>query len=220
MRVSVRFRLKAHKTAGLNNAPKILAKHLKGGLRGIGKRLVASSRRFMRRDTGEEQRSLIVAINGSAFEKTELEVYSTLTQAFIDAYGLRRGVFPAFRRGSRLYQWARRHGNVSVGDIGNPTRTEQGPVSPIANIYRRAGGRITKVRRVTRGRKGSGNLGGQRGTKLDTTERIAWAIARSVYLHGIRPTHWNERALDANKQHIINDMRNAIARAAREISRG
>jgi hypothetical protein len=220
MNVRVGFRLKAHKLAGLRNAPKILQKHLHGGLRGIGKRLVASSRRFMRRDTGEEQKSLVIEVSGSSFERSELEVYSTLTQAFIDAYGLRRGVFPAFRRGSRLYQWARRHANVSLSDTGNPTRTEQGPVSPIANIYRRAGGRITKVRRVRSGSKGTNSVGKQRRTQLDTTERMAWAIARSVYLHGIRPTHWNERALDANKAHIINDLRNAIARAAREMSRG
>jgi hypothetical protein len=218
MRVNVQFRIKAHKIAGLTNAPEILRRNMVGGLKGIGKRLVTSSKRFMRRDTGESQKSLIISITGSELTNTQLEVYSQLTQAFIDAYGLRRGVFPTFRRGSRLYKWARRNANVRSVDDSNPSRTEQGPVSPVENIYRRAGGRITQVRKVRKGQTVRGAT--QRSSRLDTTERVAWAIARSVYLHGIRPTHWNEKALDANKQHIINDLRNAISRAAREMTRG
>lgn len=211
-RVSVQFRKKAFKIRGLQNAPAILSKHMRGGLTGIGRRLKASAVRYMRRDSGESHKSLRVKVDGK-FETARVDVYSNLVQAIIDAYGLRRGVFAPYSRGTRLYRWASRK---LAGRTSREVVREAGPVSP--NPLRRAGGRVVRVKKV--GRVIDVSARAKRTAKERSIELFARRVARKIFERGIKPTHWNERALEANKGHIINDIRNAVFRAANEMSRG
>lgn len=210
--INVKFRQKAFKIRGLKNANQILSKHMRGGLSGIGRRLKATAPRFMRKDQGTAQRSLQIKTTGT-FENARVEVFSTIIQAIIDAYGLRRGVHAPYAPGSRLYRWASRKLDGRVSRTVNPAA---GPVSP--NPLRRAGGRVVRVKRVSRVINTTARV--SRTAKERSILIFARRVARMIYLKGIKPTHWNERALEANKGHILNDLRNALRRAANEMSHG
>lgn len=210
--VNVKFRQKVFRIKGLTNANAILTKATRGWLDGVSKRLKSSAVRYMRRNTGESQRSLMVSRTGT-FENARVDVFSNIVQAIVDAYGLRRGVFPPYAPGSRLHAWARK--KLSGRASATVTRVA-GPVSP--DPLRRAGGRVISVRKVRPVARAGARV------KLPPKDRyieiFAKRVARKIYLQGIKPTHWNERALDANRNHILNDLRNAIRRAANEMTRG
>ena len=90
--VSLKFILLVHRDISLKNAPRVLNKHMRAGLESVGKRLLVAAKSRMRKDSGKEQRSLTSLVQGRNLG-LRLTVYSTLVQAFVDAYGLRRGVF-------------------------------------------------------------------------------------------------------------------------------
>lgn len=206
--IKIGFRNQIRQTAGLDNAVKILNTNLNNSLRGLGKRLVRSAHSRMREDIGNEKKSLKPQIvQGKGLNKT-LNVTSDLIQAYIDAYGLKKRVFQNYRRGSKIYEWAKRH---------------QGLDRPRAT-------KIQKVRRRTKAKKAKLNFRvveakpintKNRLTKREKTiERAAYLIARSIYQTGIRPSHWNKETLKANERQIIRDISNAITRSANQINKG
>lgn len=201
---------------GLNNAPMILGKHLKGSLEGIGKRLVVAGRSRMRKSSGEAQRSLTSVVTGRGLNYT-LDVYSTLIQAFIDAYGLRPGTFPSFGRGSRIYRWAERvsktkykRREVETGEfrkrkVGRPKKQNRFSV--------RKPRKVAKVGNKPIPRTGRNKM------RDASVRRFAYMAARSIFTNGIKPTYWNEKALNVNRGRIELDLRNGIRRAVNEINR-
>jgi hypothetical protein len=214
MNVRVKFRLKAHKDTALKNAPRILQKNLSGGLLGLGKRLQTAARAKMRKDTGAEQRSLTYRVRATGLN-INLYVYSTLVQAFVDAYGMRRGVFPDFKVNSRLFNWAKRRvRGIPVKRI----RTIGTPAGPRAKPYKP---RVQKVRRVKRIRQiGTTTNAKQRFVAKNTeARRLAFLVARAIYRRGIAAGGWPKKTLEANKGQIMQDLRNALIRSANEIKR-
>lgn len=213
----VKFRLKAHKLQGLKNAPQILRKNLRGGLTGIGSRLTLSSQKFMRVDRGRQRRSLRTSITGPGID-LELQVYSRMVQAFVDAYGIKaRTVFPPFVHGTRLYDWTRRKLAGSGPDKIRPrsgAKKQRKPrkVRKIRKAGQRGTGPVYRPAIVAKARRTK-----NRNWRI---EKISYIVARKIFLHGIRANQWNIKALDANMGQIINDLRNAMRRAALEMSKG
>jgi len=210
------FRITANKTAGLKNAPAILAKNLRGGLETVGKRLRTSAQGKMRKDTGEEQKSLKISVTGDKVN-WNLLVYSTLVQAFVDAYGLRRGVFPPFRVNSKLYKWVqRRFGNKppkAVATVGTP----HGP-----RVIKKKR-KIKILKRLNRPhRQPTKSLSHKKrtGAKTNDVKRVAFLVARAIFTRGVPATNWPNKTLQSNKQMIVREMSNALQRAANEINRG
>lgn len=203
--LSVKFKQKYHHQ-GLKDAPRILHKHMRGGLTAVGKRLVTASRRYMREDTGAAKQSLRYRVSGTQLN-LDVIVFSNLVQAFVDAYGLKaRQAFPPYMVGSQLYQWAARH-PIPEGRSG--TKTSKG--------VRRS--RRMQVRKSKRAAKGHVASKKRLTGKQNSIQRRSYAIAKSIYNHGIKGTEWNRRALEASRQTIIREMSNAISRAANELRR-
>lgn len=213
----VRFRTIIHKDKGLKQAPKILQKHLKGGLLTVGKRLQASARTRMKKDEGTSRDSLTYRVTISGLNMNLL-VYSTLVQAFVDAYGLRRGVFPDFRVNSKLHNWVKRRMR------GVPTAKVSTVGTPAGPAFRAAGGRRMKVRKVRSIKKLKGNAqptkaSNRQRAKNSDSKRLTFLVARAIYRRGLQASRWNKKTLEANKARIVREMQNALARAANEIKR-
>lgn len=210
----VGFRTVWYKDDGLRRAPVILAKHLRGILEGIGKRLTRSSVARMREDLGSEKKSLRIKVTGSGLN-LELRVISELAQAFVDAYGLKRGTFPPYQPGSRLYAWALRKEKTweVKKTVPRPKGTKVKSTKRVKRVTKVKGNKriYTHARIRPTSRKNLQNSG---------VRRIAFLVARAIYKRGIKPNHWNTRALEANRQQIIRDLQNGLERAAREINRG
>lgn len=64
------------------------------------------------------------------------------------------------------------------------------------------------------------NAGQRAKAKNTDARRMAFMAAKKIYYNGIRPTYWNRKALEANKNRVTRDMQNAISRAVREITKG
>lgn len=216
---SVRFRAKT-KRNGLMKAPEIFRKHLQQGLTSIGNRLAKSAALRMRMDTGEERKSLVIEVN--LRDDRGVIVYSPLLQAAIDSHGLRRGIFPPWRQGSRLYEWAQRKArglnSASIKGKNKPPKRTKAELK--ANRLRRA--RLRRPRKIRRSRvtvpigaKASRRVREQR----REGKRLAFATARAIYRKGIKGTQWNKKALEANKKRIVQEMSNAIRRAISEMKR-
>lgn len=210
----VRFTSKYKKDTALKAAPKILQKNLEAGLEGLGKRLRASAKSRMRRDRGDEQKSLVVKVRVQGLNMNMM-VFSTLIQAFVDAYGLRRGVFPDFKVNSRLYDWAKRRlRNIPTKQI----QTIGTPSGPAKRAYK---ARIKKIkrRRKIRGQGEPVTSRQRHRAKVSDIRRLAFLVARAIFNRGIRAGGWPKKTLEANKQRIVRDMQNALARSANEINR-
>lgn len=216
---NLKFRVNAHRTnlEGIKNAPKILSRNMRQALYGLGKRLVKSSQSRMREDTREAKRSLTISVTGSNLDLALL-VFSTKVQAIIDAIGLPRGVFPPYREGSRLYRWASRKVR---GQESPRVRRFKVPKRSLyqlnKNFERRA--RLRKIDRVKKvsAPRTTGNKRVR--ARNANAKRVAFLIARSIYRRGIRATHWNTKALEANKNQIIKGITNALHRSIIEMSR-
>jgi hypothetical protein len=221
----VKFRLVAHKDSGLKAAPKILITELRGGMKKIGDRLKVSATSRMRVDRGESVESLVTEVRGSRLD-LNVTVTSHMLRAFIDAYGLRPGTHVPYGFGSRLRTWAERKAR------GFDSKKTKGLADPYkgAGPHRRFGERPTTVRLRAKGqmvRKSrvtiqTAPLTGSVRTKAKArnASRIAYRAAQSIYLRGIKASHWNKRALEANKTLITREIKNAITRAAIKINRG
>lgn len=211
----VRFTSRYHKDTALKAAPKILQKNLSAGLEGLGKRLVSSAKTRMRRDRGDEQKSLRVKVRVQGLNMNMI-VFSTLIQAFVDAYGLRRGVFPDFKVNSRLYDWAKRRlRNIPTKQI----QTVGTPAGPAKRAYK---ARIKKIKRTRKIKGQQGEVATTRQrfrAKNSDIRRLAFLVARAIFRKGIQAGGWPKKTLEANKQRIVRDMQNAMARAANEIKR-
>jgi len=220
MPFAIGFRLIAHKDQGLKNALPILARNLRGGMEGLGKRLKASAETRMRRDRGDSQKSLRIEVKTQQ-ANIQLTVYSTLVQAFVDAYGMGRGKFPPFGVGSNIYKWAERK---AAGNESKKVRLEGSNERVLSSLTRRPRARtarpLAKVNRIKRTKNVTLNSDQRRRAKKKDAKRLAFLAARVVFERGIRPTHWNKKALDANQARILQEIRNALSRAATEISRG
>lgn len=205
----IRFNVRYRKE-GLAQAPKILEKNLKSGLMAMGKRLRTSSQKRMRRDTGEAQKSLVYRVytNDSKFT---LLVFSTVVQAFVDAYGLRRGVFPNFRVGSKLYKWVTRK---FQGKESRQVKTFEVPSRKRSYRTKR---RVRRVKRITAVK--TVNTRTRTRAKERDIKRMTFLVARSIFRNGIKATHWNRRALEANKRMITRELRNAISRTVNELKK-
>lgn len=219
--IRTRFKLRYKRDVVLKKAPNVISKHIRRGLEILGRRLRTSSASRMRKNTGAEARSLQIQVTGN-FLDLELRVFSTLIRAYIDAYGLPRGVFPPYGLGTPLYRWAltKANGNSfkrvkTVKDIRSVrTLTRNRSKSRRELVASKA----QKVNPITE--KATSVLSrGQRSARAQA-RRTAYLVARSIYQKGIRATHWNTRALDANKSRIIREMQNSLARAANELRRG
>jgi hypothetical protein len=216
----LRFRLLKFKDQGLKNAPRIMSKNLKGGLSEIGKRLARSARSRMRKDVGTEQKSLKVVLQGQGLNLNVL-IFSTLVQAFVDAYGLPRGVFPDFAINSGLYGWAKRRlKGLVVKQVKTGKSSPAGPAKPreLRNFRQRRRTHIAKRSKITKHNVSISTKRRVR-SKANDFRRLAFLVARSIYQRGIKPTFWNQRALDANKNMIQKALQNALSRAATEMKR-
>lgn len=213
------FRLRAHKDTALKKAPSILQKNLKGGLLSLAKRLQASARTRMRKDTGEAHKSLTYRVSVKGLNMN-LIVYSTLVQAFVDAYGLRRGVFPDFGVNSRLYNWVKRRMRgfpiKQVRKVGVPKQMGQ---FTKARRARRARIRVNRRVRKIAGPRKPLNATGRARAKTSDVRRLAFLVARAIYRRGVEATQWPKKTLEANRSRIIRDMSNALARSVNEIKR-
>lgn len=221
----IKFRLRTlvHKQ-GLVNVPRILSRNLRTGLLGLGKHLAKSAQSRMRRDTGAERKSLKIEVSGRSTD-LGLTVYSTLVQAKVDAAGLRRGVFPPFSAGTPLYNWAKRKamGKASqrvkvTGKVPKRTKTQRD-----SNFFRRHRIREDRESGVARFRPRTPRAvrGKTRRARAINrlTSRIAFLTAKKIFRHGIKGTHWNKRALDANRARITRDIKNSLIRAMQEMKR-
>ena len=236
--VSVTFRLLIRKD-GLLRLPNLLNKNMSGGLWVVGKRLVSSAKSRMRKDSGAEHKSLNVLVQGSKLG-LRLTVYSEIVQAFVDAYGLRRGVFPNFRINSKLYKWSMRRvtkvtfkkmkgtkGKVKTLGASKRVVVPEGPIPHLGvkgQIPSYQLRKITSVLGVKHGVKVSGpgvivKASARFKAKQNDAKRLAFLVARAIYNRGVKPTAWNKKTLEANKQMIIREMQNAIARTANELGR-
>lgn len=143
-----------------------------------------------------------------------LIVFSTLVQAFVDAYGLKRGVFPNFRINSSLHNWVKRR--IKSGQLKEAVR----PAGPVPT-KRKAGGRklrqIKRLKGTVRIRAASSQQRSR--AKGSNHHRLTFLVARAIYRHGIRASNWNREALKANRNMIIRELKNAIHRSANELRR-
>lgn len=213
--VPVRFRSVFHRDNGLRKAPEILRRNLTGGLEGVGKRLEASAIKRMRKDTGKSQKSLKRVVTGPGID-LKLRVYSTLIQAIVDAYGLRRGVFPNFGVNSPLYRWVQRRNR------GLPTKSvrTQGILEG-QHPYKVGGAKkVKRVKRITKAETIAIPSRARAYAKSNDTKRATFLIARAIFRVGIAATQWHVKALEANRQQIVRDMQNALTRSVNEINRG
>lgn len=220
MGLPIRFRVLTFNDSGLKNAPKILADSMRGSLEGIGKRLRASAQSRMREDRGVTKKSLRIVVKGSGLG-LRLEVFSVLVQAFVDAYGIDRGrLFPPFNRASKLHAWALRKARgieskrvpgAAKGSREISHLKSRRPKRPLATA---------KVSRVKKKRNVPLTAAVRNKSLMRDADRIAFLAARSIYEKGIRATHWNKKALDANRQLIIRDLKNGLLRAVNRINRG
>ena len=213
MRTVISLRYKNLK--GLDKMEATLSKFLRGALEGITKRLKVSAISRMRKDSKESVRSLKMAVMGRGLQLSA-DVWSNLVQAFIDAEGLRKGVFPNFRRGSRLYAWAARH----VKDEGKFEKVKTFNFKK--GRPRKPSAKKLEVRKLPKRVKGSQPLTQSKRQKAkdSSVKRFAYLVARAVYQKGIKPTFWNREALKANERQIRQDLQNGITRAVNEINRG
>jgi hypothetical protein len=231
---TIRFKLLTNpNTTGKNisELPKVLKRQLRGSLTTIGKRLTRSSRSRMRKDTGTAQKSLTTKIRDDGNLDMGVTVYSTLIQAFIDAYGLKRGVMPNSRVNSELYKWVRRKIKIDkVGKFKRATLTRSkrvrlpgiGTKQDVRRFGRRSRARqatelrtVTPIgqdfptRRITRKQRSEHN----------SAKRLTFVIARHIKQAGIRATRWNREALQSNRAGIVREFQNAIKRTANELKR-
>lgn len=206
--VNTRFRLIARRDVSLKRAPKILEKNLRKGLEVIGKRLMMSARTRMRKDLGTSQKSLKAVVEGQGMD-LKLVVFSTLVQSIIDAYGLKRGIWPNTRPGSPLYKWSMRRAK----GIGSKRIREK-------NLGAVPGPNLKRIKRVKKPRSGPVSSRSRKKAQDTDTRRLAYLTARHIYKNGIRPTFWNRKALEANKNRITRELQNSIARTVNEINRG
>lgn len=211
----VKFRTIVHRDISLRKAPQVLQKHFKGGLLAVGKRLEASAARRMRKDTGASIKSLTTRVRIKSGINMELIVFSTLIQAFVDAYGLRRGVFPDFRVNSKLYNWVKRRFR---GIPNRQVRTVGTPAGPRAVTRRR----IKRINRGKRVRRPTAVVSARTRSRVRNTniKRLTFLVARAIYRRGIAATRWPKHTLEANRTRIVREMQNAISRAVNEINRG
>lgn len=227
MPLSLKFRL-AFREDKSSKASRILSQEMKGGLEAVGKRLITSARSRMRRDTGEEHKSLVADVTGTGLN-LKLEVYSTLMQAFIDAYGLRAGVRPPYAVGTRLYKWASRK---AKGVSSRKVTTYHVPphVGPAPNGKKKSLAKAGRKRRlkaprqIKRVSKGKGGVilkaRARRNAKNNNVARLAFLVSRAIFRKGIKGTQWNYKTLQANQQRIVRELSNAVARAANKMTRG
>lgn len=221
---TVKFRLISREGQGLKKVPNILATELRGAMGTIGKRLKESASIRMRKDTGEEIKSLIIQVQGQGLNLSVV-IYSQLIKAFTDAYGMRPGVRVPYGFGSRLNTWAQRR--VRIGE-SRPLRGETHAPYTGAGPNRIFRSRAQKAQRssvIPRGSRvtnsGARVSGSNRiRSKNRAASRLAYLTARAIFDRGLRGSHWNREALIANKTRIVRELKNAMSRAVAKINRG
>lgn len=221
--MKIAFIRKERVDLALKKAPIVLQRNLRGSLETIGKRLKSSAQLRMRRDTGESQKSLKTQVSGQGLN-LQLVVFSSLTQAVIDAYGLPKGIWPNSRVGSRLYRWVirRMKGGPEAREKFKKLQAKKIKKGLIGKVPKRKKGKyVRSVRRsriVPEARRLSASE--RSGLKNNDIRRLSFLVARNIFRFGIRPTHWNQKALEANKTRIVRELQNGLARAVNELNRG
>ena len=213
MTPDVKFRLIVHKQ-GLKNAPQVLAKHFSQSMKALGETLVNSARTRMRKDSGAARNNLRYKLTENPNLNINLVVYSNLIQAFVDAYGLRRGVFPDFRVNSKLHSWVSRKLKIGKQQLG-PRQTQGVPAGP---AKRGRPIRTVKKLKSIAGVAPATSRGRARARNTDS-RRLAFLVARSIFQNGIRGSQWNKRTLEANKGTIMRSLKTAFYNAALELKR-
>lgn len=220
MTPAIKFRVVSHRDTGLKKAPAVLQKHLKGGLTAVGKRLRTSAQSRMRKDTGAEHNSLTIRVTVSGLNMNVI-IFSTLVQSIIDAYGLPRGVFPNFAVNSSLYNWAKRK---LRGIPSRRVKTGKVPKGLHLSLEKRKlrRKRIRGLRHIRQTQKGEKRLNARQRfrAKNSDVKRLTFLVARAIYRHGRKGTYWHTKTMEANKQSIIREMKNALSRSVNEINRG
>lgn len=217
---SVKFRRAARTDIALKQAPLILSQEMRGGLSAVGKRLKTASQSRMRKDTNETIKSLKVDVTANKSGTFSVEVFSTLLQAFIDAYGLSVGTRPPWGMRSRLYRWVGRKakGNY-LPSVGEPFRLvgprRQFGYKPPKRLTRK----ITKKSRITKLTEPMSRSKRQK-AKDNNLRRLAFLVSRAIYNKGIKPTRWNYYALESQKRQIKVDIQNALLRVVNRMNRG
>lgn len=217
----LRLRVLTHKTSALTNAPAILQRNLKGGLLSLGQKIQASSRTHMRKDTGAEQKDVSYRVTIAGLNMN-LIVFATVVQAFVDAYGLKRGTFPDFRVNSKLYNWVKRR--VGVRQLNEITRSKKELKK--ARKFQQKNLRVTKRRpKQIKRLKGITNrvafisTSKRNRAKASNVRRLTYLVARAIFLHGIKAGGWTKKTLEANKSVIISELQSAMSKAVQEIRR-
>jgi hypothetical protein len=217
--IRVRFKLHYHENQGLRKLPEVLSQEMRGSLKGIGKLLTLSAQKRMRMDRGTARRSLTSKVSGQGLN-LGVEVYSTLLRAFIDAYGMRVGTRPPWGVGSDLYEWTSRR--IRTGQLTSSGKTAYNPVGPRRVFGARARKlRATKKTRALKRTRASKApvVAVRTRIKQNAMRRVSFLIARSIFEKGIVPSHWNRKALDANRARIIREIRNAVSRTINRLSK-
>lgn len=207
----VHFKLLSYNDTGLKNAVHILNRNMRGSLMGLGGKLRASAHRIMREDTGAGKRNLTIEVRGGGLNLS-MSMYGTLVQLFVDAYGREPGKFPPFRKGSKLYRWTERKikGFESAKVIrGKAKRT-------ISHLTRRPRQRT----KVVKAKSGPLTTKQRLTARERSIEKVSFLMARHIYEHGIKPSHWNQKTLERNKAMILQDLADALKRSVQEINRG
>lgn len=169
-----------------------LDNNIESAFHGSSKRMIMSARRFMRRDTGAAQRSLKPSVKVKGLSGHVL-ITSDLIQAYVDAYGRKKGKFPDTRYGSPLYNWAAR--NINNYLVADPKMS------------------LTKAKSVKKTKRGTFIVKpGRRAGRREQTKvrRFAYLVGRSIQRRGIKASEWNSKALKRSTPGIKRDLENAI----------
>lgn len=202
---------------GINKAEKIIAANLRGSLEGIGKRLITSAQTRMRENTRASKRSLRFVVRGRGLNLS-LDVFSTLIQAFIDAYGLPKGTFPPYQQGTKLYAWAEK--NFQEGFEGAIKHKASFNRRELRQRRKLSSGRNFRVREVKKVKGPRANSSQRMQRRDKDIRRFSFLAARSIFRKGIAPSYWNKTTLEANANRIMLDLQNGLQRAVNQINRG
>jgi hypothetical protein len=210
-------------TRGLEQSKRILSASLRGGLTGIGKLLVRAIQPRTRYFEGKERASIKSEVRGRGLA-LEVTVYSELVQTLVDELGLSPGIFPPFRRGTRLFRWVEKRGlHEKVERNQQHSYRRRRASASVSHVSRSAPVR-NEMRRARAARVSQRDAASSRPKSVIRRNRriegVAFLIARKIFETGIKPTMPLSKGLEANRNRVMRELENAVKRAVAQINRG